>query len=164
MVVRAVPMEAPPTGKSLIQIHRPRATQGYKLYTGVYDSTAVIADLGNGHSVSYVCEPGTHYIINRSAERVGVVEAKVLSGQTYHLRLDTAGAFVASFQIEPIKKNDPLWKKIPFWTKDHIWVSRAPSATEHEAARQKDLELILKDFVNGEKKNRLRHLDPDDHQ
>src|SRR5207237_3319354 len=84
----------PPSDKSLVLIHRPRNYQGYGLYTGVWDSRHFIADLGNGHSAAYECEPGTHYFINRSVERVGVVEAQLLPAQTYDLRLDTAGAFI----------------------------------------------------------------------
>jgi hypothetical protein len=162
LVMRSSPITAPPPGKSLIQIHRPRAGQGYKLYTGVYDSRSMVADLGNGHSVAYVCEPGTHYIINRSVERVGVVEARVSSDKTYHLWIDTAGAFIASFQIEPIQKKNPLAKKIPAWSADHIWVVRGPGAARHEESARPEIELILRDFVGGQKADRLRHLSPDD--
>ena len=189
LCLRAIPPTVPPPGMALIQIHRPRAQQGYKLYTGVYDSTNMVADLGNGHSVAYVCDPGTHYLINRSVERVGVVEARVLADKTYHLRVGTAGAFIASFQLEPIKKTDSIAKKIPAWTKDHIWVTRALAAARPEGSAEftptgldrnrgialpwvakikqeesvrAELELILRDFVNGPKKDRLRHLDPDD--
>jgi len=164
LVERATPPEAPPTGSSLVQIHRPRAAQGYKLYTGVWDSTNMIADLGNGHSVAYVCAPGKHYFINRSVERVGVVEAQLLPDKTYDLRLDTAGAFIASFQLEPIKRGDKLRELTTKWAQEHIWVTRGPLAAEYEQKSRKELELIIHDFVFGEKKDRLRHLDPDDHR
>jgi len=154
----------PPSDKALVLIHRPRAYQGYALYTGVWDSKQFIADLGNGHSVAYECEPGTHYFINRSVERVGVIEAKLLPAQTYDLRLETAGAFIASFQIEPIKHDDRESKEVPKWEKENLWVTRAPAAAAHEQERQKEIELIINDFVSGEKKNRVRHLGPDDHR
>ena len=157
------PPERPPAEKSQVQIHRPRAAQGYKLYTGVWDGNKFIADLGNGHSVAYICEPGTHYFINRSVERVGVVEGELRPGQTYALWLDTAGAFIASFQLEPVKRGCKQWEEAPHWAKDNLWVTRAPAADAHEQQRQKDIEIILQDFVQGSKKDRLRHLDPDDH-
>jgi hypothetical protein len=164
LMQRATPVATPPAGKSLVLIHRPRAMQGYKLYTTVWDSTNLIADLGNGHSVAYVCDPGTHYFINRSVERVGVVEAQVLPNQSYHLRLDTAGAFIASFQLEPVKRGDDgTWKKIPEWTNEHIWVTRGPAAANYERRELREVELIIQDFVHGQKKDRLRHLGPDDH-
>jgi hypothetical protein len=153
-----------PAEKSLVIIHRPRAAQGYALYTGVWDSTNFIADLGNGHSVDYVCEPGPHYFINRSVERIGVVQAQLLPAQTYDLRVETAGAFIASFQLEPVKSHDKLSKEIPKWTKEHLWVTRGPTAADHELAKQKEIELIMKDFVSGPKKDRIRKLDAEDHR
>jgi hypothetical protein len=155
---------APPAEKSLVLIHRPRAYQGYGLYTGVWDSTHFLADLGNGHSFAYTCEPGKHYFINRSVERVGVVEAQLLPGKIYDLRLDTAGTFIASFQLEPVKRGHKTWEKTGDWSKEHLWVTRAPAAAEHEQERRSDVELIIKDFVHGEKKDRLRQLGPDEHR
>jgi hypothetical protein len=158
------PVAAPPAGKSLVLIHRPRQQQGYGLYTGVWDGTNLLADLGNGHSVAYVCEPGTHYFINRSVERVGVVEAQLLPNQVYGLWINIAGAWIASFQIEPIKRGGKIWNKAQKWEKDAFWVVRAPKADEHEKLRKSEIELILSDFVSGEKKDRLRHLGPEDHR
>jgi hypothetical protein len=157
-------VDAPPAGKSLVLIHRPRAGQGYKLYTGVWDSTNFLADLGNGHSFTYACEPGRHYFINRSIERVGVVEAELLPEKIYDLRLDTAGAFLASFQLEPIKRSDKTREKIAGWSKENLRVTRGPTAENHERLRRKEIELILQDFVFGAKKDRLRKLGPDDHR
>lgn len=157
-------VEAPPSGKSLVMIQRPRNGQGYRLYTGVWDSNRFLADLGNGQSVAYACEPGKHYFINRSVERVGVVEANLLPDKTYDLRVDIAGAFIASFQLEPVKRGHKSFDKTGAWAKEHLWVTRGPTATEHEKQRQKEIELILKDFVGGEKKDRLRQLAPEDHR
>jgi hypothetical protein len=157
-------MGGPPAGKSIVHIHRPRAAQGYKLYTGVWDSTNMLADLGNGHSVSYTCEPGRHYFINRSVERIGVVEADLLPDQTYGLWIDTAGTWIASFQLEPLKRGDKRWEEAPKWAAENIWVTRGPAAAEHEQLRRPEIDLIMRDFVSGEKKDRVRHLGPDDHR
>ena len=159
----AAPAGPPPAEKSQVHIHRPRAGQGYGLYTGVWDSNKFIADLGNGHSVAYVCEPGTHYFINRSVERVGVVETQMLPGQTYALWIDTAGAFIASFQLEPLKRGSKQWDEAASWAKENLWVTRAPAADVHEQQRQKEIEIIMNDFVRGDKKDRLRHLGADEH-
>ncbi len=156
-------IDAPSSGKALVLIHRPRNSQGYKLYTGVWDSTTLIADLGNGHSVAYECNPGTHYFINRSVERVGVVEAKLLPDRTYALWINIAGALIASFQIEPLKPGGKNWDQAPKWAAENVWVARAPAAEAHESLRRPEIELIMKDFISGEKKDRLRHLGPDDH-
>jgi hypothetical protein len=160
----SAPAGPPPADKALVLVHRPRAFQGYGLYATVWDSTNFLADLGNGNSVAYPCEPGQHYFVNRSVERVGVVDARLLAAQTYDLWLDTAGAFIASFQIEPIKAGDPQRKDVANWEKEHLWVTRGPGASRYEQDHQKDIQLILHDFLEGDKKDRLRRLHPDDHR
>lgn len=158
-------LQAPPDGKALVLIHRPRQAQGSGLYTGVWDSHDFIADLGNGHSVAYICDPGDHYFINRSVERVGVVEANLLPDQTYALWIDICGQWVASFQLEPVKLGDrSARKKVERCEKENIWVTRGTGAAAHEAARQNEIDLILKDFVHGPKQDRVRHLGPNDHR
>jgi hypothetical protein len=156
--------QAPPPGKSLVCIHRPRARQGYGLYTGVWDSKNLIADLGNGHSVAYVCDPGKHYFINRSVELVAVVEAELLRDNTYDLWLDTAGAWIASFKLKPVTRGSKDRSHAAIWAKENHWVTRGPSAAGHEHARAQEIELILHDFIEGEKKGRLQHLSADDHR
>ena len=74
---------SPPAGKALVCIHRPKAFWGNKLYTKIWDDTKFIADLGNGHSVAYVCEPGKHYFMNTSAQAEACVEAQLLPDKTY---------------------------------------------------------------------------------
>jgi hypothetical protein len=165
MVRAAAPAGPPPAGKSLVCIHRQRAWAGHPLYTGVWDSRHFIADLGNGHSAAYLCDPGTHYFINRSIERVGVVEANLLPAQTYDLWLDiNPWSFMVSFQLEPVKPGSEQRKKVPQWMRENAWMERGPAAAEHEQLRQPEIDLILHDFVNGDKKDRLRHLSAEDHR
>jgi hypothetical protein len=59
-------LEAPIDGKAHLLVHRGLGLgDTYKHYTGAWDSTNFIADLGSGHSVAYSCEAGQHYFINR---------------------------------------------------------------------------------------------------
>src|ERR1019366_6461774 len=161
LMQKAAPVLPPPPGQSLVLIHRPRNAQGYGLYTGVWDGRHFIADLGNGNSTAYVCEPGRHYFINRSVERIGVVEADLLPDKIYMLRLGIAGVWIASFQLEPMKRGDRSAEKIAArCEKENAWVGRGSAAAAHETLRQPEIELILKDFVNGDKRDRLRHLGP----
>jgi hypothetical protein len=94
---------------------------------------------------------------------MGVVEVQLLPGQTYRLWLDDAGVLIPSFRLEPTKPGDKAWPKVLKREKTNLWVTRAPAAAEHEKLRQSEIELIIHDFVSGEKKDRLRHLGPDDH-
>ena len=55
-------------------------------------------------------------------------------------------------------------EKTHAWSKENLWVTRGPVAADHERLRRAEIELILKDFVFGEKKDRLRKLGPEDHR
>lgn len=150
-------------------IHRPLNAAADNLYTGVWDGTNFIADLGSGNSVAYVCEPGTHYFVNRSIQNVGVVVAQMFADQTYDLRVAMVPpSFVGmmSFQLEPVKRSDKERGQLSRWEAENFWVSRAANAkaAEHERSRASEVEIILGDFLSGEKKNRLRHLAGEDHR
>jgi hypothetical protein len=157
---------SPPAGKSLVVIHRPKARQGYPLYTGIWDSKKMIADLGNGHSVAYVCNPGKHHFINRSVEVTGVIEADLAPDKAYDLWVRTAGAFIASFKIEPLKPSSKDYKKISQkWEKGELWVEPIQSEVETEMAlKSKALDQIIQDFVYGDKKSRVQTLSAGDHR
>ena len=55
---------SPPAGKALVCIHRPKSHAAHNYYIGIWEDTKFIADLGNGHSVAYICEPGKHYFMS----------------------------------------------------------------------------------------------------
>src|SRR5882724_10403805 len=76
----SAPVGSPPSDKTLVIFHRPRAFRAGLMYTDVWDSKRFIADIGSGNSAAYLCDPGTRYFINRSEERVGVTEAQLLRG------------------------------------------------------------------------------------
>ena len=154
----------PPSGKSLVCIHRPRAYQGNPLYTSVWDSKTFIADLGNGHSVAYACDPGKHYFINRSVEVTGVVEAQLLPGQTYDLWVATAGAFIASFKLEPVKPGSKQAALVSKWANENRWVTSGAGAEEYQRSKDADMEKIIQDFVLGPKQGRVQHLAAEDHR
>lgn len=93
----AVVPDRPPADKALVCVHRPRDFRGESLYSDIWDGDRFIGDLGSGHSIAYVCEPGKHYFIGRSLEVVSVVEAEFANGKTYDLWLDTAGTATISY-------------------------------------------------------------------
>lgn len=168
MAPSQVATDRPPAGKSLVCIHRPRSGQGYRLYTGIWDSNRLVADLGNGHSVAYVCEPGRHVFANRSVEAVGVVETKVQADRTYDLWVDTAGAFIASFELKTFAAGDKRSAKrkalIPQWIKENRWVTPSPAAADYERLKGPELQRIVEDFTVGKKRDRLQHLEEADYR
>jgi hypothetical protein len=152
----APPPEAPPEGKSLVCIHRPKS--GAKLYTTIWDRVRLIGDLGNGHSLAYVCEPGKHYFINRSVQRTGVVDAELLPGKTYDLWVAIKGTGIVSFELEPVKPGSKERGLVAQWSQENRWVSLRPSAATTDDKKVGEIEDIIRDFTTGRKQARLQHL------
>ena len=140
---------SPPAGKTLVCIHRPKSFFGAKLYTKIWDGTKFIADLGNGHSVAYVCEPGQHYFMNTSAQAEGCVEAQLLPDQTYDLWTDTITAtFIVSFKLKPIHQDDQTRKQVAEWTKRNRWVEAASPTIVFKQATQDDIQKLLEELAS----------------
>lgn len=157
--------DIPPAGQALVYIHRPRAYFGRKVYANFWDSKKFIADLGNGHSVAYSCEPGKHHFICRSVEIVSVVEAELAANKTYDLWVDTGGYWIASFELRPIKKDDKRRKALADWSQDCIWVALREDNVDNADYEKKwteEIDSILYDFTAGAKTKRLQHLQIDD--
>jgi len=156
---------SPPAGKALVCIHRPKAFSGHPLYTKIWDGTKFIADLGNGHSVAYVCDPGEHYFMNTSAQAEGCVEAQLLPDKTYDLWADTLDwTFIVSFKIKPLHQDDKTRQQVAEWTKQNRWVEAASPTTVFMQATQDDIQKLLEEFTSGKRLDKLQHLAPDDHR
>lgn len=159
------PALSPPLGKSMVVIHRRSSSlaAGHGLYSGVWDSTNFIAEIGNLQSFAYVCEPGKHYFINRSVELVSVVEAQLLPDRTYNMWVEHGhGIGIASFKLRPVKQGDGLQRSMADWGAEHVWIKRAPTADLHQAQHISDVEGIIRDFVHGPKHDRVEYLNPED--
>jgi len=158
---------APPAGKALVCIHRPKAFWGHPLYTKIWDGTNFIADLGNCHSVAYVCEPGLHYFMNTSAQAEGCVEAQLLPDKTYDLRTETiTSTLIVSFKIKPIQQNAEERQQVAEWTRKNRWVEPGPraSAFVQNEKEQNDIRQLIEDFTSGKRHDKLQHLAADDHR
>jgi len=159
----AGPASAPP-GKTLVCIHRPKEHQGWIFYTKIWDGTNFVADLGNGHSTGYVCDPGRHYFINRSIEISACVEADLLADETYDLWLDNAGLLVPSFKIKPLRQDERKRRAVPKWTGKHRWVEPASSAAVYEQEKQDGIEQLREEFISESRLPRMQQLAPNDHR
>lgn len=165
MAVVSKPLTSPPPGKSLVCIQRPRAYTGYGLYTAVWDDTHFVADLGNGHSVAYVCDPGEHYFLNLSVEETGCVDAQLLPDQTYDLWIQGGyGFWVASFKLRPLHQDAKTRQRVAKWTRKNRWVEPAPAAKAYEQANQERIHKLVEEFVSGRRHKKLQHLAADDHR
>src|SRR2546422_171951 len=95
---------------------------------------------------------------NRSLmPKAGVVEARLLPDRTYDLVVKVQFTYwwLSSFQIEPVKRGTGDWENAAKWARQNRWVTSRPAAI-YEAQERPKIELILRDFVGGEKQDRLR--------
>ena len=150
---------SPPPGKALVCIHRPRAVLECKVYTGVWDGTKFIADLGNGHSVAYVCEPGQHYFMNLSGDSPACIEAQLLPDKTYDLWVVNL-----PIRLKPVHQGDTMQQQIAAWTSENRWVTPASSAASYEQRKQEIIRQLLEEFISGKRHDQLQTMAAEDHR
>lgn len=114
----------------------------------------------------YVCYPGEQLFIGW-AERVTVVKADLAPDKTYDIMVDVAMGWVtANIYMTPLKKGDPRREKMSQFTKQEKWVIAAntdsPRIAEYESQNRTRFEQIKKDFLKGEKTERVKLLSKDD--
>lgn len=160
-----VPAAPVAPGKARVCIHCPKSSIYVKLPTSVWDGTNFIAELGNGHSVAYVCGPGEHYFINLSVEITGCVEADLQAGQTYDLWVDTyRGMFVSSKKIKPVHQDEKGRQLVAKWTHRDSWIDPASTPAATEPNKQQTLQQLIQEFTSGSRHDKLQHLAADDHR
>jgi hypothetical protein len=148
---------SPPAGKTLVCIHRPRTYIGYTLYVGIWDSTNFVADLGNRHSVAYVCEPGQHYFISLFISS-SCVKVQLLPDKTYDLWM------YSTLELRPVHQDEKMRQRVADWTVNDRWVTPAPTAAGYEQAKRGKARQSLDGFVYGERNNCLLQMAADDHR
>jgi hypothetical protein len=159
MSAAVTPPASPPPGKALVFIQRPKALLESKVYTAIWDSTNLIADLGNGHSVAYVCEPGQHYFMNLSADSPACVEAQLLPDQTYDLCVVNM-----PIRLKPVLKSDSMQQQIADWTSRNHWVAPGSTAEGYEQRKQVIIRRVLDEFISGKRHGHLQYMAAEDHR
>ena len=100
-------------------------------------------------------------------ERVNVVKADLAADKTYDIMVDVAMGWVtASIYMTPLKKNDSRREKLSQFNKQEKWTIAAnpdsPRVAEYEAQSRERFEQIKKDFLSGDKSDRVKVLSNDD--
>jgi hypothetical protein len=159
--------EVPPEGMALVNFHRPSGYGGGREYT-VFDSTTFVGlDLGH-QRFQLVAEPGVHYFIGSLTRSmwatVSVIHATLEAGQIYDCVVD-AGYFTSSIAVVPMTADQERREDIAEWEEDDerpMMIDELSRYKDYEADRHDDNLEIIADFVNGDKKERLKLLTPAD--
>ena len=154
---------SPPAGKTLVCFHRPYNKRGRWVTTGLWDGASFVGTVGTGHSIAYVCDPGQHYFSSRSAGPVGVVEAQLLPDKTYDLCVYVEG-MANIMRVVPVKDIDRTQNRVATWSRENLWVKRDAAAAEFEQQNAQRVKEVLREYVEGNKTNRLAHLAASDHR
>jgi len=152
-----LPPSAPPPGKTLVFFHRPLSV-ATMFYTSVWDGTNFVTDLGNGHSTAYVCDPGHHLFSSRAPTRMTVIEANLLPDHIYDLAAHNY------LWVRPLQRGNNQRERVAEWMTKAIWVKRGFPASAYEREKRPAVIGVIHDFTVGGKKDRLLHLEPNDHR
>ncbi len=139
--------DAPPEGKSLVFIHRPRKNSGHFLYANIWDGKRFIADVGNGHTSYYVCDPGEHYFILRSVENTSTIRGDLEAGGVYDFVVRPAFSWiVVSFKMDPIGADSGFRDDVEGWMQEHLMhepIEPVGDALEFQTSKAQDTETLI---------------------
>lgn len=160
-----VALVAAPSGKALVNFHRPSGFGGAVDYY-VFDQKKLIGNTKGGNLFQYTCDPGEHVFIG-TAQRGSAIKADLVAGKVYDVVINVGmGFFTANISLEPITKDHKKRSELPKWEKrEQLWVfADDERCRKFEDRRQRWAEDTLNDFLNGSHKDRLQTLGPDDHR
>jgi hypothetical protein len=156
---------SPPSGKALVNFHRPTAYGGNERVP-IFDGTGkMLIDLPGKSEFQVVCDPGEQLFI-AWADHVSVVKADLAADKTYDIMVDVGmGWMEANIRLMPLSKDDPRRAKLDDFERRerHVWaMERNKHVIDYEAKNQERVQQIKKDFIAGEKSDRMGFLSKSD--
>jgi hypothetical protein len=156
---------APPSGKALVNFHRPSNWGGAEKFAIFDINGKMLMDLPGGCEFQMVCDPGERVFI-AWADHVTVVKADLAADKTYDIMVDIAMGWVrGNIMLIPMEKNDARRDKLDSFEKREkrvVALNRNKHVEDYEAKNKDRIEQIKKDFLSGEKSDRVKELHRDD--
>jgi hypothetical protein len=156
----------PPPGKALVNFHRP-SSYGKPVGVPIFDINGkMLVDMRGASLFQTVCDPGETVFISW-AEHVTVIKADLAPDKIYDIMVDVAPGWVtANIFLTPLTKGDPRRAKFAEFDRREKWTLAinpgSPRVAEYEAKNRERIEQIKKDFLSGEKSERVKVLAKDD--
>lgn len=159
-------ISAPPAGKALVNFHRPSNYGGAQAFPIFDGNGKMLIDIPGKTAFQHVCDPGEQVFIGW-ADHVTVVKANLAADKVYDVVIDIGMGWVsANITLKPIGKNDPRRAKLAEFEKREKRVIAinpdSPRVQEYEAKNAARIADIKKDFLSGDKADRVSHLQPED--
>ena len=154
----------PPTGKTLVNFHRVTSYGGIERYPIFTIDGRFVCDLPGHAGFQYICNSGEQVFIGW-ADQVSVVKVELAPNKVYDVMVDVGmGWMHPNIKLLPMAKTDPRRAKLSeFETRENL-VTFTPNqrVIEYEARQQQRVADIKRDFLSGEKAERVRILSKDD--
>jgi len=156
----------PPPGKALVNFHRP-SSYGKPISVPIFDINGkMLVDMRGASLFQVVCEPGENVFIGW-AEHVTVIKADLAPDKIYDVMVDVAPGWVtANIYFVPLAKGDNRRKDLAKFNRQEKWTiavnPESPRVAEYEAKNHDRIEQIKKDFLSGDKSDRVKVLFQDD--
>jgi hypothetical protein len=158
-------VSAPPQGKSLVNIHRPSNAAGNLKYPIFRGDGQMLCDMPAKALFQYVCDPGELILISWG-ERVTVIQADLAPDKVYDIMADFRLGWVRNdFALVPLLKGDPRRAKLPEFEKREkftVGPERTERMMQYEAKHKARIEEIRRDFLGGDKSDRVKKISKDD--
>ena len=158
-------IEQPPAGKALVNFHRPSTWGGNQLYPIFDINGKMLIDLMGGCEFQQVCEPGENVFMGW-AEHVAVVKADLAPDKVYDIVVDVSMGWVkGNIFMSPLAKGDPRRSKVAEFEqreKTVLGLNRNQHIVDFEAKNQTRVGEIKRDFLSGQKSDRVKVLSKDD--
>ena len=156
---------APPSGKALVNFHRPSNWGGVEKFAIFDINGKMLIDLPGGSEFQLVCDPGEQVFI-AWADHVTVVKADLAPDKVYDIMIDIAMGWVrGNIQLIPLTKSDARREKLAEFERREkrvLALSRNKYITDYEEKNKERVAQIKKDFLSGEKAERVKVLAKDD--
>jgi hypothetical protein len=153
----------PPAGKVLVNFHHV-TTYGLQRYAIFNKDGHMICDLPGKSEFQFVCEPGEHIFFGW-ADQVNVVKADLAADKVYDIMVDVSmGMIRANVMLNPLKKDSPRRARLTeFETRENlVTYTHGERAQEYETKQQQRIADIKRDFLGGEKSDRIKNISIDD--
>lgn len=164
--VKVARITQPPVGKALVNFHRP-SNYGGAMRLPIFDGNGkMLMDLPGGALFQHICDPGEQiYMV--WAYHVTVVKADVAPDKIYDILVDVSMGWVqANIYLAPLGKDSPRRAKLTeFEKRERVTLNlnpASPHVAAYEANSQKRIQDIKRDFLGGQKDERVKLLKKDD--
>lgn len=164
-LTKATRIDAPPSGKVLVNFHRPSSWGGAERFAIFDGNGKMLIDLPGGCEFQLVCDPGEQVFI-AWADHVTVVKADLAADKIYDIMIDIGmGWMRGNIQLIPLVKGDERRDKLADYErreKKVVALNRNKHVTDYEEKNKDRVEQIKKDFLSGDKSDRVAQLHKDD--